>query len=208
MSFWDKIAPFYDLAESLNGKVYRKMLGYSVSLVKEGGRVLECAAGTGEISIAVSKKASYVLCTDVSEAMLERAKDKCRRKGIANIDFAERNIFSLPDEDESYDTVIAANVLHLVDEPEKAVKELMRVLKKGGRLLVPTFITTNPDGTAMTTIKLYRLLGFKPAEHYTPESYFEMLKRCTDGGKLRMKVIKGLIPSAYAVIEKPKEGSV
>lgn len=202
MSFWDKIAPFYDLAESLNGKVYRKMLGYSVSLVKEGGRVLECAAGTGEISIAVSKKASYVLCTDVSEAMLERAKDKCRRKGIANIDFAERNIFSLPDEDESYDTVIAANVLHLLDEPEKAVRELMRVLKKGGRLLVPTFITTNPDGKAMTT------LGFKPAEHYTPESYFEMLKSCTDDGKLRMKVIKGLIPSAYAVIEKPKEGSV
>ena len=41
-----------------------------------------------------------------------------------------------------------------------------------------------------------------------PESYFEMLKSCTDGGKLQMKVIKGLIPSAYAVIEKPKEGSV
>ena len=121
MGFWDIVAPVYDLLESVNGRVYRKMLGYSASLVKEGDRVLECAAGTAEISIAVSEKASHILCTDMSEGMLERAKKKCRKKGISNIDFAERNIFELPEEDETYDVVIAANVLHLVENPEKAV---------------------------------------------------------------------------------------
>lgn len=204
MSFWDKIAPLYDLFEAANGSVYRKMLGYSVSLVRDGDRVLECAAGTGEISIAVSGKASHILCTDMSESMLDVAKEKCRKKGISNIEFAERDIFSLPDADETFDVVIAANVLHLVDDPENAVRELMRVLKKGGRLLVPTFITTNKNGSPMKLIKLYGIFGFKPAVHFTPESYLQMLRGCNTGGRLRMKVIDGLIPSAYAVIYKRK----
>lgn len=202
MSFWDIVAPVYDLLESANGRVYRKMLGYSASLVNEGDSVLECAAGTAEISIAVSEKASHILCTDMSEGMLERAKKKCRKKGISNIDFAERNIFELPEEDETYDVVIAANVLHLVENPENAVKELMRVLKKGGKLLVPTFITTNENGAPMGIIKLYRLFGFNPVSHYTPVSYLQMLKGCKTGCRLRMKVFDGLIPLAYAVIYK------
>ena len=202
MGFWDIVAPVYDLLESANGRVYKKMLGYSASLVNEGDRVLECAAGTAEISIAVSEKASHILCTDMSEVMLERAKKKCLKKGISNIDFAERNIFELPEEDESYDVVIAANVLHLVENPENAVKELMRVLKKGGRLLVPTFITTKKDGAPMGIIKLYGLFGFDPASHYTPDSYLQMLKGCNTGCRVRMKVIDGLIPLAYAVIYK------
>ena len=202
MGFWDIVAPVYDLLESANGRVYRKMLGYSASLVNEGDSVLECAAGTAEISIAVSEKASHILCTDMSENMLERAKEKCRKKGISNIEFAERNIFDLPEEDETYDVVIAANVLHLVENPENAVKELMRVLKKGGKLLVPTFITTNKNGAPMSIIKIYRLFGFNPASHYTPVSYLQMLKGCKTGCRLRMKVFDGLIPLAYAVIYK------
>lgn len=202
MGFWDMVAPVYDLLESANGRVYRKMLGYSASLVKEGDRVLECAAGTAEISIAVSEKASHILCTDMSENMLDVAKEKCRKKGISNIEFAERNIFDLPEEDETYDVVIAANVLHLVENPENAVKELMRVLKRGGKLLVPTFITTNKDGAPMNLIKIYRLFGFNPASHYTPDSYLQMLKGCKTGCRLRMKVFDGLIPLAYAVIYK------
>lgn len=202
MGFWDMVAPVYDLLESANGRVYKKMLGYSASLVNEGDSVLECAAGTAEISIAVSEKASHILCTDMSENMLDVAKEKCRKKGISNIEFAERNIFDLPEEDETYDVVIAANVLHLVENPENAVKELMRVLKRGGKLLVPTFITTNKDGSPMNLIKIYRLFGFNPASHYTPDSYLQMLKGCKTGCRVRMKVFDGLIPLAYAVIYK------
>lgn len=201
-SFWDKIAPLYDAAEALNNKVYSKMLSYAVSLVPEGAKVLECAAGTGAISAAVSKKAAHITCTDLSLPMLEQARKKFRAKGITNITLEERDIFNLSDEDETYDVVIAANVLHLLDDPQAAVKELMRTVKKGGRLIVPTFITSKPDNREMTAIKLYRLFGFNPAAHYNADTYFEMLKSCKTGGRLRMRVISGLIPCAFAVIEK------
>ena len=118
----------------------------------------ECAAGTGEISIAVSDKASEITCTDLSIKMLEQAEKKCRAKGITNITFEERNIFDLKDPDETYDAVIAANVLHLLDEPQKAIHELLRVLKPHGKLIVPTFITIKSVSRPMTMIRLYKLV--------------------------------------------------
>lgn len=201
-TFWDKIAPLYDISERINKRVYKKMLGYSRTLVPDGAEVLECAAGTGAISIAVSDKAAHVTCTDMSGAMLERAKIKCKAGGIENITFEERDIMSLSDEDGAYDVVIAANVLHLLDEPQAAVTELLRVLKSGGRLLLPTFTTALPNKKERFFIGLYRRLGFNPSAQYTPQTYFDMLKGCKTGEKLKMRVIDGLLPLSYAVIEK------
>ena len=79
-TFWDNIAPLYDFSESLNKKVYDKMLGYSHYLVPQGAKVLECAAGTGEISIAVSDKASEITCTDLSKKCLNRQRKNARLK--------------------------------------------------------------------------------------------------------------------------------
>lgn len=204
-SFWDKIAPVYDVSECVNKRVYVKMLSWSRSLVPKGATVLECAAGTGAVSMAVSDKASQVVCTDMSGAMLERAKRKCAAAGISNICFEERSIMALTDADETYDVVIAANVLHLMDDPQAAVKELLRTVRIGGRLLLPTFTTALPNGREKPFIRLYRLLGFSPAAQYTPQSYFEMLKGCRSGGRLKMRVIDGLLPLSYAVIEKKQD---
>ena len=64
MTFWDKVAGVYDIAESLNGKVYTEMCDITKQLIPEGAKVLDCAAGTGELTFAAAEKASSVLCTD------------------------------------------------------------------------------------------------------------------------------------------------
>ncbi|MDE5860009.1 MAG: class I SAM-dependent methyltransferase, partial [Oscillospiraceae bacterium] len=88
------------------------------------------------------------------------------KKRIKNISFEERDIFDLPDEDNTYDVSMAGNVLHLLEEPEKAVRELCRVTKQGGRVILPTFMakSNNP------LIKIYTLLGYKAFASYTIES--------------------------------------
>lgn len=196
--FWDKTAEFYDFAEAFNGKVYRKMTSVVKKLTREGGAVLECAAGTGELSLAAAEKAGTVVCTDRSEKMLKIAEKKAKASRKENIRFEERDIFHLYDGDESYDTVIAGNVLHLLSCPEKAVKELYRVTKKGGRLLLPTFMT---GGKRMISIELYKLLGFKAEREYVPLDYIEMLKGC-GVGRVKARVIYGKIPCCFAVIYK------
>lgn len=198
MTFWDRIAGIYDIAEKLNGKVYRKLVSTTEELVPQGSVVLDVAAGTGELSFAAAKKAEKVTCTDLSMKMLEVAQRKANRKNIRNVDFDVRNIFELKDDDETYDVVMAGNVLHLLDEPEKAVKELWRVTKKGGKLLLPTFMIEKRS----YLVEIYKKIGFKPATNYNPELYCKMLAEI-GLGKVRVKNIKGLIPCCYAVIKKP-----
>lgn len=199
MTFWDRIALFYDIAESFNPKSYRNMLEGIKTVVPKGANVLDCAAGTGELSIAAAKKAGHVLCTDMSLPMLERARKKCAKKGVKNISFSERDIFDLPDEDNTYDAAIAGNVLHLLEEPEKAVRELCRVTKQGGKVILPTFMAkkSNP------LIKIYTLLGYRAFSSYTAESYTEMLESC-GCGKVKVTEINGLVPVAFGVLKVRK----
>ncbi|MCH5196968.1 MAG: class I SAM-dependent methyltransferase [Oscillospiraceae bacterium] len=197
MEFWDRVAGLYDFAEAFNGKVYREICDLTRRLTPRGAVVLDCAAGTGELSLAAARKAKSVLCTDLSENMLKKARAKSVR--IGNITFEPRNIFHLEDPDNTYDVVIAGNVLHLLDAPEKAVKELYRVLKPGGRLLLPTFITKGKSDSAL--LKLYGLLGYKASSDYSVEEYKAMLKNC-GCGKVRTKTVDGFVPCCYAVIEK------
>ena len=198
MEFWDNIAGFYDLAEAVNGKVYRQMLSITARIVPKGAMVLDCAAGTGALSFAAAKKAKSVICTDLSENMLKTAKIKAKLINVKNISFDIRNIFDLKDDDETYDIVIAGNVLHLLENPKGAVKELYRVLKPNGKLLLPTFVS---KGRGKTLLKLYKLLGYKPEAEYSPNEFKTMLKNC-GCGKVRTKLIDGLVPCCYAVIIK------
>lgn len=202
MSFWDKIAGVYDITESLNSRAYKAMLNGVRAVVPEGAKVLDCAAGTGELSFAAAEKAETVICTDMSLSMLEVAKKKCRRQEIGNICFEERNIFELPEPDNTYDIAMAGNVLHLLDDPQAAVKELARVVKNGGKLILPTFMVKE-KGKIPFLLKLYSLVGFKASRHYNSREYTEMLESC-GVGKVKVTVLKGLYPVAFGVIKVSK----
>ncbi|MBE6889761.1 MAG: class I SAM-dependent methyltransferase [Ruminococcaceae bacterium] len=197
MSFWDRIAGFYDISQSINGKVYSEMLDITQRLVPEGAKVLDTAAGTGALSFAAAKKAAEVVCTDLSLPMLDRARKKAVAKGVDNIRFEARNIFDLADEDETYDIVMAGNVLHLLSAPQKAVRELCRVTKKGGLILLPTFMTKRQP----VTLKLYKVIGYSSESDYSPKEYVQMLRE-SGCGRVKAKLIKGMIPCCYAIIKK------
>lgn len=196
MNFWDRIAGLYDIIEAFNGKVYREMLTITEGLIPENASVLDAAAGTGQLSFAAAKRAGAVVCTDLSLPMLENARKKAERRGISNIRFEVRNIFHMPDEDSTYDIVMAGNVLHLLNDPEGAVRELARVTKKGGLLLLPTFMNENDP----PLIRLYKRMGFSPAADYSPAEYRRMLERC-GAGRVKARLIRGRIPCCYAVIK-------
>lgn len=199
MEFWDKIAGIYDAAEFINGKVYLEMLRTVRRLVPEGAKVLDTAAGTGELSIAAAKKAASVHCTDISVEMLKTAQRKVKKLGLDNITFEQRNIFDLSDEDETYDVVMAGNVLHLLNNPHRALNELYRVTKRGGLILLPTFLTKD-KGRLM--LELYKKLGYNASEEYDEQSFRKMLKSAKLG-KVKTKTIDGLMPCCFAVIKKP-----
>lgn len=201
MDFWSTFAGLYDVGESINGSVYREMTEMTARLVPHGAKVLDCAAGTGELSLAAARRAEHVVCTDFSGEMLNVARKKAKKRRFVNMEFERANIFHLEYADEAFDIVIAGNVLHLIDNPEKAVAELYRVTKPGGRILLPTFMTRDKTAISETLLKAYTRLGFSPSTEYSPGGYVRMLKEC-GLGTVSARLIKGTIPCCYAVIIK------
>jgi ubiquinone/menaquinone biosynthesis C-methylase UbiE len=114
MTFRDFCAPLYDTAENTNGRAYANMLKTVRDILPQGSTVLEAAAGTGSISVAVSSKARSALCTDVSDNMLKIARRKTAN--LANVTVDKRSIYGLGAPDGAYDVVIAGQVLHLIDD--------------------------------------------------------------------------------------------
>lgn len=196
MSFWDKIAGVYDILQYLNGRAYRAMTEGVRHVVPKGARVLDCAAGTGELTIAAAEKAESVVCTDISFSMLEQARKKCMKAGLDNVRFEERDIFSLSDKDGTYDIVMAGNVLHLLDSPQDAVKELCRVTKKGGKVILPIFLAKDSPVIKGLCLTVYTRLGIKP---YSESEYRALLAGF--GYKYKLTVLKGIVPIGFAVIK-------
>ncbi len=200
-TFWDRWAWFYDLAERTNREANTAAAKRVGELVPAGAVVLDCAAGTGEFSLAAAERAASVLCTDLSQPMLDRAAAKAKRRRLTNIDFAVRDITALSDPDGSFDAVIAANVLHLLPEPENALAELWRVTRPGGRIILPTYLQGKTGAAVGAVIKIYQGVGFHYEYAFTPETYRAFFER--NGYPLAaLEVIPGRVPEGIAVLER------
>ena len=197
--FWNKISPVYDLFENVyNRKVY-KGTGIKVAeFIDETDSVLECACGTGAITEEIAKKAQMVLATDFAEGMLKRASKKCRK--YSNVSFRQEDITDIKSADNSFDKVVAGNVIHLLPEPEKALNELLRVVKPGGKVIIPTYINMlkKSSGIAVSVIKK---MGADFKRQFDIDSYKKFFEE--KGFKdIKYYVVDGRMPCAVAVITK------
>ena len=200
-TFWDRVAWLYDLMERSNRAVNAAAAARVAGLVPKGARVLDCAAGTGEFSLAAAERAETVLCTDLSLPMLDRARKKAKKRGLTNISFAQRDITALPDLDGTFEVVIAANVLHLLQKPENAVRELWRVTAPGGRLILPTYLLGQVGTAYGTMIKIFQGVGFHYEHAFTSKTY-QMLLESLNLAPVLVEVIPGRVPEGIAVLEK------
>ena len=131
----------------INGKTHRELRQIVEDLIEPEDVVLECACGTGLLSMVIAGKCKTLTATDFSRKMLERAKKNCSAYG--NVTFSQADILKLAYPDNCFDKVVAGNVINLLDEPLKAVAELDRVCRPGGTLIIPTYrIKTESGGPA------------------------------------------------------------
>lgn len=200
--FWDKIADFYDIfADRINRKTDHTLCQLIGSVITSKDWVLECACGTGLLSGAIAKKCQYLVATDYSVNMLRRAKKKYR--SFNNIEWKRENILHITYLDESFDKVVAANVIHLLDDPVQALRELDRVCKKGGMIVIPTYMNRNQKGNVKGLIRILEKIGVDFKQKFTLETYKKFFR---DAGYKQVTYdwIEGVIPCAVAIIRKEK----
>ncbi|MBQ6554208.1 MAG: methyltransferase domain-containing protein [Firmicutes bacterium] len=199
-SFWDKTAAIYDLfPEVFNRKSTNGLSAYVKGMTNKTDNVLECACGTGMLSRRIAPCCKRLYATDFSIEMLKRAKKNCGK--YRNISFKRADITKLKFPDNTFDVVIAANVIHLLDDPQTALKELMRVCKKDGKIIIPTYIAQKIPGKTRSLIKVLSRSGANFKNIFSYESYKEFFReKGIDNAEFTF--IDGRIPCAVAVIRK------
>ncbi len=196
---WDKFAGIYDISETLYNKEVYTNLGKRVAQeIDEGDLVLECACGTGAISKYIAPKCRLLVATDLSRGMMVEAQKNC--DNLTNIKFRYADIMHINCRDERFDKAVAGNVIHLLDEPYKAINELLRVCKTGGKVIIPTYINKENASQELVADAL-RLAGVDFRHEFTFESYKEFFR---EGGyeNVRFDVIRGRMDCALAIITK------
>ena len=120
-----------------------------VAGVQAGSRVLDVAAGTGESTLMVARRVGptgHVLAADDSASMLKVAAEAARKAGLTNVETRVMNAENLELDADSFDAVICRNALMLFPNPAKALTEMRRVVKPGGKVAVMVFsaVERNP----------------------------------------------------------------
>lgn len=144
---------------------YKRWLGKMAALahIEPHHRVLDIAGGTGDVSftIAKMKHPAHILCTDLVPEMLEIAQSHYHegKGGTTQMDFQVADAQKLPFDNNSFDAVTMAYGLRNMPERERALSEILRVLKPGGQLICLDFSTpSNKAWNALYRFYLDRMI--------------------------------------------------
>ena len=156
MSLWGRVfAAGYDTFQS---RMERNFLGRirDELLAGASGSVVEIGAGTGVNLSHYPPSVKRLVCTEPEEPMARRLRGKAADSGH-DIEVVEAPAESLPFEDDSFDTAVATLVLCTVSDPTRAVGEIARVLRPGGRLIFIEHVRSPEPGLAKWQDRLHPL---------------------------------------------------
>ena len=197
--FWNRISGIYDFVENtFNGKVNKDIVQYVANQIDADDNVLECACGTGMFSLPIARRCKSLTATDFADKMLRQAQNKC--KDLPNIRFELADITRLNYNDECFDKVVAANVIHLLDNPSAAMSELMRVCKTGGLVIIPTYINESTKA-ASAAAKFFNILGANFKREFSAKTYQEFFKEMGYDVN-EYYTAQGRMPCCAAIIRK------
>lgn len=156
-TFWNRIARKYAAQPITDTASYEHKLALTRQYFTAASRVLEYGCGTGATAISHAPYVAEILATDVSDAMIDIARERGEAAGVSNVRFAVLDIEREPVPDGPYDVVLALNVLHLVVDRRGVIAKTASALKDDG-----VFITS----TACLGDAMGFLRWIKPVAHW------------------------------------------
>jgi len=168
--FWGRYAKLYDFEINNTSRfAYDEMYRLMSSVLQKNMDVLEVATGTGLIATHIANSVKSIVATDFSPGMIEKAKKKSCPD---NVRFMVEDATDLSFPDSTFDAVIISNALHIMPDPEAALRNIKRVLKPEGLLIAPNFTHGHIREKSWNfTAKLLELLGFVTYSKWLPDEY-------------------------------------
>lgn len=196
--FWERYAKLYKyVIEETNRKMYKNICSEIITNLNKKQNVLELACGSGQITKRIVDKVNFLTATDFSPNMV---KETSKRVNAKNVTFDVCDATKINYEDNSFDVVIISNALHIMPSPEKALKEIKRILKKDGIVIAPTFVYEGKINTPL--LYMAEKLGHKVFHKWDSKMYSDFVKE--NGFKvIDKKVFKGnLLPVCMLTLIK------
>ncbi len=159
----------------------RRMLDQMAQLaqISPTDRVLDVACGTGTVSFALAPQAREVVGIDISPGMLAKARAIRHHRGIRNVHFVLGQAEHLPFRDEQFDAAVCRLAIHHFPRPELEIREMARVLKPGGRLVILDTVSSEDEREARLHNALERL---RDPSHARMLSQTELIKLIESAG--------------------------
>ena len=132
--FTRQAVPFANMPEHSQESAFRLML--ESTGVTSRDTVLDVACGPGLVACAFAARAAQVTGIDITPAMIDKAQQVQKEKGLTNVEWNNADVLPLPYADESFSMVITRYSFHHFLDPFQVLAEMHRVCKKGGVLMV------------------------------------------------------------------------
>ena len=158
--FWDWVSVKYDdIADEQVGQFLRPSMLKYLSMEGSLGKVLEIGCGTGYFTEALAGLASHVTAIDISDGMLYRARE--RMKNVKNITIRKEDCGRTSFPHAMFDTIFVGSLFNVVDDPAQVLREIRRVLKPGGTLIIvnPDWGMMNGYNRGRSTFRFLRMYG-------------------------------------------------
>ena len=198
--FWNNVSFIYDAFENAyNKKANNRAVEIVCSNIQKDDDVLECACGTGIFTVGIAPHCRSITATDYAPKMLTRASDKCKKAGYTNCTFEIADITSLKYEDNSFDKVVAANVIHILDNPSAALKEFERIIRPGGMIIIPTYINMSKT-TASFLVNVWNRWGANFKRQFDTETYKKFFEEL-GYNDVEFATAEGHMPCCVAIIK-------
>jgi ubiquinone/menaquinone biosynthesis C-methylase UbiE len=129
----------------------------SAAVPKPGDTVLDVACGGGIIVCAFAPEVKHATGIDMTPAMLDRARQLAAEKGIANVSWDRGDVGSLPYANGTFDIVVTRFSMHHFLDPNGVLREMVRVCRPGGRVLVVDMYASDDPAKAAEWNRLEKL---------------------------------------------------
>jgi 2-polyprenyl-3-methyl-5-hydroxy-6-metoxy-1,4-benzoquinol methylase len=204
--FWDRRAREYDRDERKYVQTYHKTIESTKRHLATSDIVLDYACGTGIITNEIAASVTEICAIDTSSKMIDVARRRAAERSLDNVHYTKATLFDRSYQRESFDVILAFNILHLLDDPQKVLPRIGELLTPGGLFISATPCLGEKKTFLGILLALLSRLGLVPYLKVLTISELEELVVCA-GFRIVEAQDLDQTPPSYLIVAKRTWGT-